>query len=310
MSKIAISVGDVNGVGLEIILRAHEHIVRFCEPVYCAHREVIESASKLLGLEVASDMVFVGDFERMKGDLIEPGKVSAKSGRYSFESFMQGVKLTESHQCQALLTLPIHKQSWHLAGIESIGHTHVLSSYFGVDSIMMLGCDEMFVAFFSDHIPLRDVSERITTQAVYGFLMRFATYENLQEPCCVLGCNPHCGDEGLMGGEDQFINEAVKMANDTLQQRVFFGAYPADSAFSPFNRQKFRYFVSMYHDVGLAPLKALYFEQSINVTLGLPILRTSVDHGVAFDKAYKNDQALSTQSYLNALRYAIQKIGA
>ena len=90
-----------------------------------------------------------------------------------------------------------------------------------------------------------------------------------------------------------------------MRIEIFFGAYPPDSAFSPFNRQKYRYFVSMYHDVGLAPLKALYFEESINVSLNLPILRTSVDHGVAYDRAYKKGSSISLQSYFNAVQYAL-----
>ena len=108
-----------------------------------------------------------------------------------------------------------------------------------------------------------------------------------------------------MGDEDSSISEAVHEANMALGKELFFGAYPPDSAFSPLNRAKFRYFVSMYHDVGLAPLKALYFEESINVSLDLPILRTSVDHGVAYDKAYKKGSNISVQSYLNAVEYAI-----
>lgn len=303
MSKIAISIGDVNGVGLEIALRAHKQITQFCEPVYCVHREVVQSAGEILKLDMPSDMVCVADFENLQGG-IEPSRLSAQSGRYSFESFMYGVRLTESKQVKALLTLPIHKQAWKLAGIESVGHTHALSMHFGVDSLMMLGCEEMFVVLFSDHIPLRCVSERISIESVFEFLVCFAQCVKLQEPCCVLGLNPHCGDSGLMGEEDELITQAVLRANQALKKEVFFGAYPADSAFSPLNRKRFRYFVSMYHDVGLAPLKALYFEQSINVSLNLPIVRTSVDHGVAFDKAYKNDQNLSLQSYINAAMYA------
>lgn len=303
MSKIAISIGDVNGVGLEIALRAHKHIAQFCEPVYCVHREVVQSAGEILKLDVPSDMVCVADFENLQGE-IEPSRLSAQSGKYSFESFMCGVRLTESKQAKALLTLPIHKQAWKLAGIESVGHTHALSMYFGVDSLMMLGCEEMFVALFSDHIPLRCVSECISIESVFEFLICFAQCVKLQEPCCVLGLNPHCGDSGLMGEEDELITQAVLRANQALKKEVFFGAYSADSAFSPLNRKRFRYFVSMYHDVGLAPLKALYFEQSINVSLNLPIVRTSVDHGVAFDKAYRNDHNLSIQSYINAAVYA------
>ncbi|MCX2716937.1 4-hydroxythreonine-4-phosphate dehydrogenase [Helicobacter sp. MIT 21-1697] len=308
MPKIAISVGDVNGIGLEIALRTHHQIIRFCEPLYCAHREVLESASALLDFPLPQDMQCVADFEYPRGGLIEPNCVSAKSGKYSYESFMQGVNLTQSKQCAALVTLPIHKKAWQKAGISFVGHTHALSSICGVDSIMMLGCPSLFIALFTDHIALSQVSACVTQERVKDFLLRFAQGVNLNEPCCVLGLNPHCGDEGIMGSEDKQINAAVSEVNMQLGKKIFFGAYPPDSAFSPFNREKFRYFVSMYHDVGLAPLKALYFEQSINVSLNLPILRTSVDHGVAYDKAYKKGSNISTQSYLNAVQYAANNV--
>ncbi|TLD97364.1 4-hydroxythreonine-4-phosphate dehydrogenase [Helicobacter jaachi] len=305
---LAISIGDVNGIGLEIALKAHKQIARFSKPLYCVHREVLESACALLGypLTMCEDMECVADFAADTKDLIHPAQICAKSGKYSFDSFMQGVRLCEANVCSALVTLPIHKGAWHKAGIESIGHTHALSSHFGVDSIMMLGCEELFVALFTDHVALKSVSGYVDKARVLGFLLTFARAIKLSEPCCVLGLNPHCGDGGIMGNEDAYIAKAVQAANDTLKYELFFGPYPPDSAFSPLNRKRFRYFVSMYHDVGLAPLKALYFEQSINVSLNLPILRTSVDHGVAFDKAYKAQQDISLTSYINAAKYAAQ----
>ena len=280
MPKIAISIGDINGIGLEIALKSHNAISQICEPVYVTHLEIVESAAKILGLSMPKDMKCVADFELCAD--IQPGVVSKESGLYSYKSFLQAIKLTT----QALVTLPIHKKAWQEAGVESIGHTQVLSQYFGVDSIMMLGCEEMFVALYTDHIPLRKVSQSINQDSIKAFLLSFARAVRLNEPCCVLGLNPHCGDDGLMGDEDRYITQAVCEANLALNKELFFGAY---------------------HDVGLAPLKALYFEQSINVSLNLPILRTSVDHGVGFDVAYKKSVKIHTQSYINAVKYAVDR---
>lgn len=306
MPKIAISIGDINGIGLEIAIRSHNAISQICEPLYIVHREILESAAKILGLSVPKNMQCVADFELCNAG-IKPGVVSKESGAYSYKSFIQAIKLTEAQKTQALVTLPIHKKAWQEAGVESIGHTQVLSQYFGADSIMMLGCEEMFVALFTDHIPLSQVSQNVSQDSLKKFLVCFAKAVKLDEPCCVLGLNPHCGDDGLMGSEDRCITQAVNEANLVLGKNLFFGAYPPDSAFSPLNRKKFRYFVAMYHDVGLAPLKALYFKQSINVSLNLPILRTSVDHGVGFDVAYKKGVEIHNQSYINAVKYAVNR---
>lgn len=307
LPKIAISIGDVNGISIDIAIRAHKRISQCCEPIYCAHRDVIESASALLGYEIDSTMQCVGDFSYTLRNLITPRAITAQSGAYSYESFMQGVRLAQSGECAALVTLPIHKKAWQKAGIDFIGHTDALNAYFGTKGIMMLGCEEMYVALFTEHIALSDVSRHISKDNVLDFLLRFANAISLDLPCCVLGLNPHCGDLGIMGNEDSEITQAIKAANAQLKKEIFYGAYPPDSAFSPQNRAKFTYFVSMYHDVGLAPLKALYFDQSINITLNLPILRTSVDHGVAYDKAYRADSVLNLQSYYNAIDYAIKR---
>ena len=310
--RLAISIGDVNGVGLELALRTHREISALCEPIYCAHREVLESGARLLGLDMPQDMKCDIKCEGLDSETSEalelpqitPGAVSGVSGRYSFEGFMHGVRLCERGEASALVTLPIHKKAWELGGVSAIGHTDALSRHFGKQGIMMLGCEQMYVALLSDHISLSAVSAQVNTESVREFLLAFAQSVRLSEPCCVLGLNPHCGDSGLIGHEDSFISAGINEANALLKQELFFGPCPADSAFAPHNRARFRYFVSMYHDVGLAPLKALYFEESINISLNLPILRTSVDHGVAFDKAYKGE-AISAQSYINAVKYAV-----
>lgn len=303
MKKVAISIGDANGIGLQIAIDSHKEVSRLCQPIYCVHKELLNQASILLGKECA---IKAHELSPPDAEVIDitPAQVSQSSGYYSFKSFEHALALTESKQACGVLTLPIHKEAWKKAGIKSIGHTQALRARYNKEAIMMLGCENMYVALFSDHVALRDVSALITEEALTEFLCNFARCINLKESCAVLGLNPHCGDNGLMGNEDRMIDSAVIKANALLGHSYFVGAIPADSAFSPQNRKRFRYFVSMYHDVGLAVLKALYFEESINISLNLPIVRTSVDHGVAFDKAYKQ-KALSTTSYINALKYII-----
>lgn len=165
--------------------------------------------------------------------------------------------------------------------------------------IMMLGCKKLFVALFSDHIPLKDVASKIKVESLAKFLLDFAPHIS-KKPCGVLGLNPHAGDFGVLGEEDFLIKEAIGKANKALGEEVFIGPLVPDVAFIG---RKYRYYVAMYHDQGLIPLKTLYFKESINVTLNLPFIRTSVDHGSAFDIAYKN-KADST-SYLNAIKEAI-----
>ncbi len=306
--NIAISIGDINGVGLEILLREHSFVCQLCQPIYCVHSEILSQAGKLLGIQVPIQKHHINPPKKFTSPLpdICVASIDEGSGRYSFESFMHACDLVDSNQAQALVTLPIHKESWHNAGVRFIGHTHALRERYKTEAIMMLGCEEMFVALFTEHIALRAVSERIKEKSLCDFLLSFAWCVRLDEPCAVLSLNPHCGDGGLMGNEEEDINNAIIKANATLQKRVFFGPCASDSLFAPHNRARFRYFVSMYHDVGLSVLKALYFEQSINVSLNLPIIRTSVDHGVAFDIAYKG--IASTQSYKNALLYALKAI--
>ena len=131
-------------------------------------------------------------------------------------------------------------------------------------------------------------------------------YNSIQpKEIAVLGLNPHAGDGGVLGDEERIIQEAIDEANRTLNKEIFIGPLVPDTAFTPAMRERFNYFVAMYHDQGLIPVKTLYFDESINVTLNLPIIRTSVDHGTAYDIAYKNKNP-STQSYINAVKEAVR----
>ncbi len=301
LKRVAVSVGDLNGVGIELILKNHKKISLLCEPIYCINKTMLQRAAKLLDLSIPDDF----NLYEVDGDFnIMPSCIDAKSGKYSYESFLAAIKLAQTKQVDAIVTLPIHKEAWAKAGLIYKGHTDMMRDYFKKDAIMMLGCKEMFVALFSEHIPLKDVPRTMKAPKIKEFLLSF--YSEVNPPkVAVLGLNPHAGDGGVLGDEESEIKEAIESANATLKQEIFFGPIVPDTAFTPHSREGFTYFVAMYHDQGLAPLKALYFEQSINVSLNLPIKRTSVDHGTAFDIAYKNSPLLSSKSYLNAIGAAI-----
>ncbi len=300
MKTIAISVGDLNGVGIEIALKAHEEISKLCHPIYCINEFMLLQAVELLNTKVPQDF----KISPIEGQFtIEAGVVNASSGKYSYNSFMGAINLCENKKADAVVTMPIHKEAWMLAGLEFKGHTDLLRKYFKQDAIMMLGCDKMFVALFSEHLPLKEVASLIQYKKLKQFFLDFhASIPN--EKVAVLGLNPHAGDHGVLGHEELRITKAIKSANKKIGFEQFIGPIVPDVAFTPHFRENFKYFIAMYHDQGLAPLKALYFDESVNISLNLPIIRTSVDHGTAFDIAYQNKA--KTLSYINAVKSALQ----
>jgi len=305
LPRIAISIGDPNGIGPEIALRAHDRIRHICRPVYCVDADVIQQAATLLKMPVPAA------FETVPLNIaftIVPGTVSGKAGTYSHASFMKAVALTESGETAAVVTLPIHKEAWMKAGIAFKGHTDLLRSHFDKEAIMMLGCSELYVALFTEHIPLKAVPEKIHRDALARFLVDLYNSTGFDD-IAVLGLNPHAGDNGVLGDEEHEITAAIALANETVSTALkcngtpFFGPVVPDTAFTPAFRSRHRHIVAMYHDQGLAPLKALYFDESVNISLNLPIIRTSVDHGTAFDIAYGGKAHLS--SYINAIEAAL-----
>jgi 4-hydroxythreonine-4-phosphate dehydrogenase len=297
---IAISIGDLNGVGVEIALKSHNEIKKICNPIYCINKELLTQAIKKLNVKIPKDMQLsevIGDFK------IKPGTVSKESGRYAYDSFMRAIELCEDKQADAIVTMPIHKEAWMKAGLEYKGHTDLLRKHFHKEAIMMLGCPQMFVALFTEHTPLKEVAGAIKYKKLKRFLVDM--HESIsKEQIAVLGLNPHAGDNGVLGQEELIITKAIKSANKKVGFEQFVGPIVPDIAFSPNFRKNFHYFVAMYHDQGLAPLKALHFDESVNISLNLPIVRTSVDHGTAFDIAYKGEA--KTLSYLNAIKSALQ----
>jgi 4-hydroxythreonine-4-phosphate dehydrogenase len=304
MKKIAISIGDLNGIGAQIALLAHDEVCKICEPIYCCDRAMLQKAANILEYRFSLDD-FV--FEPLDRDFdIKPGMADAQSGEYSFYSFLKALEIVDMKKAQAVVTMPINKLSWNEANMHYSGHTDFLRKFYKSEAIMLMGCDDMYVALFTEHIPYKDVPKHIEEEKLLNFLLKL--HDNIStDKIAVLGLNPHASDGGVLGNEEEIIKSAIKKANYQLDKELFIGPIVPDIAFTPKFREEFKYFVCMYHDQGLIPLKALYFDQSINISLGLPIVRTSVDHGTAFDIAYKNSD-VSLKSYINAIKKAIELV--
>ena len=305
LKKIAITIGDLNGIGVQLALENHNIIKKSIEPIYCIDKHMLDKASKLLNIPIPKDFTSIETFSNPF--TIEPAKVTKESGEYAFASFEKGVMLTKNKEVEGVMTLPIHKKAWELAGVDYKGHTDALRDFFMADAIMMLGCPKMYVALYTEHIPIHQISKEVQNiDKLSSFLVDFYTEikDNLKEneKIALLGLNPHAGDDGVLGDEEKSIIKAIEIAHKAIEKEIYTQPLVPDVAFTPNSRKNYRYFVAMYHDQGLAPLKALYFDEGINVSLNLPIKRSSVDHGTAFDIAYKGVK-LNNLSYINAINY-------
>ena len=308
--KVAISIGDLNGIGIQLALENHNQISNIVEPIYCIDKKMLEQAAQKLNIAIPNDFKTIKHIA--PAFTIKSGTVSEESGSYAYASFTKAVELARSCEVDALCTLPIHKKAWELAGVKYKGHTDALRDYFDAKAIMMLGCEKMYVALFTEHIPLKEVASSITEENLTQFLLDFYKTVQPKSMVGVLGLNPHAGDNGVLGDEEDIIFKAIEKTNTLInlqhkhgdKQQTYSTPLVPDVAFTPRVRENYRYYIAMYHDQGLAPLKALYFDEGINVSLNLPILRTSVDHGTAFDIAYTGVK-LNNFSYINAIKYII-----
>ena len=300
--RVAISVGDLNGIGIQLALENHETISQMVEPIYCIDKIMLERASKLLNIPIPNNFEIVEHIA--KPFEIRAGEIRRESGVYSYASFLRAVEMAKEMEVEGIMTLPIHKKAWELVGLKYKGHTDALRDFFFRNAIMMLGVPEMFVALYTEHIPLKEVAKKINERDLTEFLIDFYYSANPKSTVGVLGLNPHAGDNGVLGDEEQIIQRAIDRANRELNQpfELFSSPLVPDIAFSPNVRKNYKYFIAMYHDQGLAPLKALYFDEAINVSLNLPIKRVSVDHGTAFDIAYRGEK-INNKSYLNGIEY-------
>lgn len=301
---IAITIGDPAGIGPEIVLKALEdrEVLSAARPLVIGDRGVLEQVLEFCSVqthirvvtgpqdgEYTPGTVDLIDLRNIDLDALQMGTVQQMCGRAAFEYIEKAVELAYFNRIDAIVTGPINKESLKAAKVDFIGHTEILAALTGVrDPLTMFQVHNMKVFFLSRHVSLREACEMVTKERVLTYIRRCS--EALQElgvsegTLAVAGLNPHGGEHGLFGDEEvNQIEPAVREAQ-RLGYRVV-GPVPADSVFHQTLQGKFNAVLSLYHDQGHIATKTLDFERTISVTLGLPFLRTSVDHGTAFDIA-------------------------
>ena len=300
MIKIAVSSGDPAGIGPDICIKAfgQKKIYDF-SPVIFGDKELFKSRAKTLGIntdiqiykgqeELSNDSLWIANRDC---DLnILPGKPDPNCANFIISNFQQAVKRTISKEFEAVVTCPINKEIINKGGINFTGHTEELAKLSKIDKVvMMLATQELKVALATTHLPLRQVPEHITQDHIEETILiinnDLQKNWKIKNPLIkVLGLNPHAGDGGFLGSEDQeILIPVIKKLNDMGLN--ISGPHSADTAFINNNQIKPDIVLAMYHDQGLPVIKTIGFGKITNVTLGLPFIRTSVDHGTAYDMA-------------------------
>jgi 4-hydroxythreonine-4-phosphate dehydrogenase len=300
---IGISCGDVNGIGIEIIIKTltDNRILDFCTPVLFANNKVINFYRKSLA-DININFTSTRELNRINYKQINlyncwdeevninPGILNDIGGKYAVKSLQAAGQALKDNFIDGLVTAPIHKSNTQSDQFNFTGHTPYLKNLYGApDVAMFMIAENMRIALVTEHMPVQDVAKHITREGIISKLQimnnSLKRDFNINKPrIAVLGLNPHAGDEGLIGKEEEeIIKPAIKEAK---QRDVFcFGPYPADAFFARGHYEKFDGVLAMYHDQGLIPFKSLAIGEGVNYTAGLPGVRTSPDHGVAFDIA-------------------------
>lgn len=300
--RIAITVGDYNGIGPEVILKSLQHFdIQHITPIILGSNKIIDHYLPLAGTQIEYQQT--DSIDKIKDGIInvcncfdddtieiKPGKLSAKAGKSAMIAVENGIQFCKAGQADALVTAPISKEAVNLAGYPIPGHTEFLAEKTNTgDFIMMMVNDQLRVGLISTHIPLRDVVSTIST----GQIIRYIKIMNTsltndfgigKPKIAVLGLNPHAGDGGMIGDEEiKMITPAIRESRAGGMNVN--GPFPADGFFGNRTDKNFDGILAMYHDQGLIPFKTLSFGSGVNFTAGLPIIRTSPDHGTAFDIA-------------------------
>ena len=300
MIKIAVSSGDPAGIGPDICIKAfgQKKIYDF-SPVIFGDKELFKSRAKILGIN-ADIQIYKGQIELSKDSLwianrdcdlnILPGRPDPNCANFIISNFQQAVKRTISEEFEAVVTCPINKEIINKGGINFTGHTEELAKLSKIDKVvMMLATQELKVALATTHLPISEVPEYITQDHIEETILiinnDLQKNWKIKNPLIkVLGLNPHAGDGGFLGSEDQeILIPVIKKLNDMGLN--ISGPHSADTAFINNNQIKPDIVLAMYHDQGLPVIKTIGFGKITNVTLGLPFIRTSVDHGTAYDMA-------------------------
>ncbi len=323
--NIGISVGDINGVGMEVILKTFSdpRIFDMCTPIIFANSKLVNYYKKLLDLNNVSFQAISSPNQIKPKELnvmnvydeelnIQPGNLRPEAGKLAVASLHSVVQALKDGWISGMVTAPIHKTNVKIDGFPYTGHTPFLKETFGVkEVVMMLYSNDFRVALLSEHVPISKAASLVTPEniteklnVVYASLQRDF---GIQKPrVAVLGLNPHAGDGGLIGSEEE---QVIKPTIEKLKEEkdwLLFGPYSADGFFARNHHLHFDAVLAMYHDQGLIPFKSLCTEEGVNYTCGLPIVRTSPDHGTAFDIAGKN--MADETSFRNALFEAIDII--
>lgn len=303
---IGISCGDLNGIGIELIIKtfSDNRILELCTPVIFASNKVINFYRKSVP-DVNFNFQSIKELSRLNPKqvnilncwedevIINPGVMNETGGKYAVRSLKAAAQALKENQIEGLVTAPVHKKNIQSPEFNYTGHTPYLKNLFGLNDVAMLLFSENFrVALVTEHLPVHEIAKHITKESILGKLN--ILYKSLQKDfgidkprIAVLGLNPHAGDEGLIGNEEEtIIKPAIKEAKNNNMMVV--GPYSADAFFARRQYEKFDAVLAMYHDQGLIPFKTLAIGEGVNYTAGLPAVRTSPDHGVAFDIAGKD----------------------
>ena len=254
-----------------------------------------------------TDEPLLVDCGAVDADKVEPGKISAACGKAGYCYIEQSIRAALANQVDAVITAPIHKEALRLAGVNHPGHTEIFTALTGAKrSCMMLYSDKLTVSMVTTHIGYHEVPDKLSVERILNVIELTAEAMSWMlgraPKLGVCGLNPHAGEHGLFGQreEEKFVEPAVRQARERGIDVA--GPLVPDAAFTAGARKKFDAFVCLYHDQGHIPFKMLAFETGVNTTLGLPIVRTSVDHGTAFDIAWKG--VADPQSLFAAIRVA------
>jgi len=305
---IGISVGDLNGVGPEVIIKTFSdtRMMEQCTPVIFASTRLMNTVRKDI-LEMPFTFTTIKDFAQL--DIraanvfacwedevsLQPGVLTDTGGKYAVRSLMVAAQCLKDGQIDALVTAPIHKSNTRLPDFPYTGHTPFLKEFFGAkDALMLLVSHELRVALVTEHVAIEKVAGLISKELILSKigLLRESLIKDfgISKPrIAVLGLNPHAGDEGYIGKEEVDIIRPLVEQLQTSGQLVY-GPFSADAFFARRSYTQFDAVLAMYHDQGLIPFKTLAGGEGVNFTAGLPVVRTSPDHGTAFDIAGK-DQA-------------------
>ncbi len=318
--KVGISIGDLNGIGPEIILKTFEdpRMLEFCTPVIFASNKTMSFFNKHFKGEINFHGINEGDqindgkinvFNVWSENVpIEFGKEDVNIGRYTIKSLEKATEKLKQGEIDVLVTAPINKHNIQSDSFNFPGHTDYLAKVLGGNSLMFMVAEELKVGLLTDHVPVKEVPQKITEQLVLEKIQTI--YDSLvvdfkinKPKIAVLAINPHAGDSGVIGKED---DEVLKPTIAKIREsgKLVYGPYSADSFFGSDNYKNFDAVIASYHDQGLIPFKTITFGRGVNYTAGLSKVRTSPDHGTGYEIAGKNQA--DEGSFKEAVFTAIQ----